>query len=81
MVVEARVYVRRMVPQDRESDEELKIEFLFCVCVCMRVHIYINNYVYCMSIYIYTYMYVEAGVHVRGMRPQDLEHDEGLFVS
>jgi hypothetical protein len=36
---------------------------------------------YIVCLYIYTYMYVEAGVHVRGMRPQDLEPDEGLFVS
>jgi hypothetical protein len=41
VVVEARVYVRRMVPQDRESDEELKIEFfVLCVCVYEGIHIY-----------------------------------------
>ena len=41
MVVEARVHVRRMVPQDRESDEELKIEFFFvCVRAYECIHIY-----------------------------------------
>ena len=34
MVVEARVHVRRMVPQDLESDEEVKIEFLFLCVPC-----------------------------------------------
>ena len=62
MVFEARVHVRRMVPQDRESDEELTIEFLccvcvcVCVCVCMSVYIDINNHVYYMSIHIYIYV-------------------------